>query len=530
MTLRFLGAFFASFFTRARVVLGNQLGAVSLAPIPARLLEIRSRLTELKPLIAADAESTDLDEAGEARFDAYLTEWDVLTAEAAPLEARQAKVEAVAAAAIKPGALVPGSPPDDTRDDQPQPFNVRTGEGDPFNLDEIRSMPFSREHGEELRARALKAVESADSWVTDEVREALTKRIEKRDRMGAAIAQHTLVYGSPEYQRAFDKLLSNPTFGAALLEPDEARAFKRASDEQARAAMAEGTTTTGGFMVPVFIDPTIILTNNGIESPMRAVSTVKQIATQTWKGLTSAGVTAEWTAEAAQAADASPTVAQPSISPVRADAYLQASFEMLDDTNVAEQIGELIADAKERLEGTAYTVGTGSTQPNGVVTAVGGVTASRVAGSSGAGGAADFVLADVYALLNALPARHRRNASWQAELSTLNRIRRFGEGSNGSNSAFWADLGVDVPALLLGKAAYENSAMDSTIVSGSNDDVLIIGDFRKYFIVDRIGLQVVFNPLVIGANARPTGEVGWFAHWRTGGDCVDTNAFRLLRL
>jgi predicted phage gp36 major capsid-like protein len=43
-------------------------------------------------------------------------------------------------------------------------------------------------------------------------------------------------------------------------------------------------------------------------------------------------------------------------------------------------------------------------------------------------------------------------------------------------------------------------------------------------------MTVQFEPLVKGANQRPTGEVGWFAHWRVGGGVLDANAFRLLRV
>ena len=48
--------------------------------------------------------------------------------------------------------------------------------------------------------------------------------------------------------------------------------------------------------------------------------------------------------------------------------------------------------------------------------------------------------------------------------------------------------------------------------------------------MDRIGTVIAYNPLVIGSNRRPTGEVGWFAYWRVGADTVDANAFRALRV
>jgi HK97 family phage major capsid protein len=330
------------------------------------------------------------------------------------------------------------------------------------------------------------------------------------------IAAHILRLGRPEYFGAFMSYLRGGVAAVML-------------NDEHRAALNEGTGTQGGFLVPPMLDPTIILTNNGATNPFRSIATVKSIQTQTWKGVTSAGVTAEWTAEATEVADASPTFSQPGITPIRADAYIQASRETLQDTDIGNEVAMLFADARDRLEATAFAVGTGSTQPKGVVTAVAAVTASRVAGTSGSAGAADFVVKDVYGLANALPPRYRPNSSWLAEQTTYNAIRQFASGS-GPTHAFWADLAADRPPLLLGRPAYESSEMDNTIVSGSNDDVLLIGDFSKYYVVDRIGAEVLFEPLVKGANRRPTGEVGWVMFWRVGGDAVDTNAFRLLRL
>lgn len=41
---------------------------------------------------------------------------------------------------------------------------------------------------------------------------------------------------------------------------------------------------------------------------------------------------------------------------------------------------------------------------------------------------------------------------------------------------------------------------------------------------DRVSLLV---PHLLGANRRPTGERGFLMHWRTGGDVVIADAFRL---
>jgi HK97 family phage major capsid protein len=108
-------------------------------------------------------------------------------------------------------------------------------------------------------------------------------------------------------------------------------------------------------------------------------------------------------------------------------------------------------------------------------------------------------------------------------------------GTDATGFAFWVDFGGGRPASLIGYPVYESSAMQSTLSSAtaSNDDVIILGDFRAgYYIVDRIGMSVLTsNGLgVIGTNRRPTGETGFAAFWRVGGDTVIDNAFRMLRL
>ena len=400
-------------------------------------------------------------------------------------------------------------------------FNVNTRTNvDPFDLGEIRNLqPGTREFGTEVRGRALKAIEDAPH-MTDEHRDSAARLVEQGDVQNGVHgdkARYILEHGSADYHARFETYMSTRNMGFAMQGLDQ------------RAAMALAG-ANGGYLVPFTLDPTIILTNNSATDPFREISRVVSITTDDWNGVSSAGVTAEWIAEATEVADASPTFAQPSITVHKADAYLQGSMEVIADASLSGEIAGLIADAKYRLEATAHATGSGSGQPFGIVTALGLTTASRVAGSSGAAGAADYVLADVYALANALPPRHRAGAKWVAEYSTWNRTRRFGEGSTG-NASFWVELGMDQPSLLLGKPIYESSAMDSTIVSGSNDDIIVLGEFNpNYVLVDRMGMELVFNPLVLGSNRRPTGEQAWVAFWRHGADSVNDNAFRMLRI
>lgn len=386
---------------------------------------------------------------------------------------------------------------------------VSRSKRDPFDLSEFRSGAlingrFNDSSKAELRSRALDAVEQAPEYVSDDTREAITKHI-ARDETGA-MSSHVLQHGSPEYTEAFFSYLK--------------------TGEKMRAALST-TGANGGYLIPFHLDPSIILTNTGSKNPFRQIARVETITTDAWHGVSSAGVTGEWLSEASEFTDASPTFAQPTINVEKAGAYVQASFEVTQDSGVATQIAMLFADAKDRLEATAFVTGTGSGQPNGLLTKLRTVTASRVDAQTNA----SFGSIDVYALVNGLPARYQDNCNWLSHWSIYNLVRNFGSGAN--SSAFWVDLGPGIPSQLLGRSTYQSSAMPAAPLStatASSDDVLILGDFSEYLIVDRVGMEVVYNPLVLGAQRRPTGEVGWAAFWRVGADVTNADAFRYLRV
>jgi HK97 family phage major capsid protein len=329
------------------------------------------------------------------------------------------------------------------------------------------------------------------------------------------IARHMLLTGSPEYRSAFSKWVKNPQHGTSL--------FNDGEREAVRAAMSL-TDANGGYLIPQQLDPSIILTNDGSTNPFRQISRVESGMANVWEGVSSAGVTAEWLAEATEAADKTPTFASPTVTAHKAAAYVFGSYEVLQDSNFESQLARLLADAKDNLEADAFAIGSGSGAPTGVVTAVAAVTASRVSPTT-AGSFTTDSLADVYKVINAVPPRHRSRSSWVANYATLNIIRQMDTYGGGS---FWANLNPDTPEQLLGRSVYESSEMDSAITTGS--DLLLAGDFSEYLIYDRIGMSLVYDPVVLGSNRRPTGQGGFFAFWRVGAGVTNANAFRVLQL
>ncbi|PBA30567.1 phage major capsid protein [Mycobacterium intracellulare] len=357
--------------------------------------------------------------------------------------------------------------------------------------------------------------------------------VESLMRSGPAPAQtwtqrYAVAAGSEHYERAFAKLLADPVRGHMTWTPEEAEAYRAVDAVQAeQRAMSTGD-ATGGYMIPLTLDPAIMLTSDGSTNPLRQISRVVQTVTDTWQGVTSAGVTAEWTAEAAEVADASPTLGSPSIPVYKGDAFVPFSFEVGGDAvNFMTELGKLLQDGADQLTATAYTVGSGTNQPAGVITQL--VASSGTVSLVSPATAETLAPGDVFTVQNALPPRFQPRAVWNANLTIINTLRQF-ETTNGALK--FPELQAN-PPMLLGRQMHENSNMDGTInpAATENNYPLVYGDFASgMVIVDRIGSTLELVPHLFGANRRPTGQRGALLWFRTGSDVVNPNAFRLLSI
>jgi HK97 family phage major capsid protein len=327
--------------------------------------------------------------------------------------------------------------------------------------------------------------------------------------------------GDPAYRTAFAKIASDPDKGHMLWSAEEQRAYKAV--EEAR-AMGIGTGGGGGYMVPMTLDPAIMLTNDGSINPLRQISRVVQTVTDSWKGITSAGVTSEWKAEHAEVGDHSPTLDDPEIPVHMGSSFVPYSFEVgMDAVNFLAELQKLLADSADQLMATAYTTGDGDGEPTGLLTALDAAAATVDVAPTAAEA---FVADDVYRVIEALPPRFRARARWMAGLSVLNMIEMF-ETTNGSK--MFPSIEND---RLLRRPVHENSDMPdgwNTAVTADNR-VLVAGDFQQFVIVDRIGTTLEFIPNLVGPNRRPTGQRGALMWFRTGSDAVIPGAFRALNI
>lgn len=366
---------------------------------------------------------------------------------------------------------------------------------DPFdNLDAVRSRLVSRG---ELRSRALDVIErhNRSGLMCHDYAEAATTLAQ--DNPG--VARHMLLTGSETYL-------------------DDFRAYLEDPEQNAQRAALSLTNANGGYLLPFVLDPTIVLTNAGSANPWRRISSIKQTTSNTWNGVTSAGVSAAWLAEATETTDNSPTVGNLAITPAKAAAWVFGSYEVLADTDFAQQLPALLQDAKDRLEEAAFATGTGTGQPQGVIT---GATTTVATTTTGA-----YVVADVYAAQQAVPARFRTSdkAAWVMNVAIINKTRQF---DTAGGASFWTNLGKGAPETLLGLPVYESTTLSGVLTT--TNKIAVVGDFGQYYIVDRVGVSLMYEPMVKGtAGNLPTGQAGWFMFWRVGAKVAVPGAFRVL--
>ncbi len=465
-----------------------------------RLVEIRARLAELQPEITRLGDAATITEEESVQLGEHIAEWDSLTAEAAPLAAREEQLERVRNHVIPQGRTENG-------DGARRPAPARTD--DVFSILETRGAGMNpREHRAALVDSTLRAL---DGRIEDNANQAHFEGILKRHAGDTRWAENLLARARPEYESGWAKMM---TGRPELL------------DDEERTALSVGSNTNGGYLVPTHLDPTVILTNSGSSNVIRGMSRVVTLTEgSVWNGVTSAGLTASWDAELAEVSDDSPTFGRVSITVYKAQAFVQASIESFEDIGaLATDVLMMFADAKDRLEGAAHATGSGSAQPWGIFTAIDQTAGSEITSTT----AATIGLVDIHAVYRGVPVRWRGRGSWLMNPLYSLAIKALGTALSASYST---DLTQAMAGSMLGRPLIESDDAPTTQTTTALDNEIIFGDFSNFVVVDKPGsMAVEFVPHLFNtANNLPDGRRAWYAHWRTGSDSVNDAAFRLLQ-
>lgn len=373
----------------------------------------------------------------------------------------------------------------------------------------------------ELRDRAQRLLDNRHE--TAHLSDAQRSQVAVSVRRDASLAARTIVTENDAYRSAFMKMTTEVH---PFLDDDERNAMKAWNEYR---AMAENSTSAGGVGIPVFIDPSIILTAQESDNPF--LQLVRQVTTPSnvWKGVSSAGVSWAFQTEAATVSDASPTLAQPSVTVHLARGFIPYSIEVADDYPAfADEMQRLLAAGYNELLVDKLTRGSGSGEPFGILTVLSANTNVRVTvttvGTIGA--------VDVYKVWKSLPQKFRSNASWMMGVGVNNAFRQVGSDQFHTWSVNitekWAEQ-------YLGRPTYESPYMpDVTVSTTAPTGLAAVGDFSNFVLARKGGMEVelvpqLFQQVTAGTGpAVPTGQRGLFAHARIGANSVNDLGFRLL--
>jgi HK97 family phage major capsid protein len=340
-------------------------------------------------------------------------------------------------------------------------------------------------------------------------------------RQDSQYAAEIEVHSRPEYETAFQKYCQHGPMASAAMDDAERAAVH---DSLQVRAQAEGQTTQGGFAVPVQLDPTVILSNQEIDNPFLRVARVVPVTTNVWKGVSSAGVVFSFDAEGAEVSDDSITLSQPTVNVFMARGFIPFSIEVEQDWPAFQaEMARLLAAGYNDLVLQAFTTGTGTGQPRGILTALVANGADQVTVTTDG----SFGQEDIYKVWKALPQKSRQKASWMMSVDVMNRIRQM--GTNVNQHALTVPLPDGAIDRLFERAVYENSYFPDFTGTTGQASILVVGDFSEFVVAQRSGLSVELVPHLVGSGNRfPTGQRGWFAFGRVGSNSVMDTAFRIL--
>lgn len=492
---------------------------------------IRARLEEISVAETPEGDEEVVRAALQERsdeIDDLTARYDELDEELGPLLERAQKLRSVLDAARDParveagdGRYLGGSGP--YFNPQKDPFD-----GDPTTLP--RQEVISRAMTVLDRERHVYVPDDSKAQIETFLKRSGSKEEEGVFQLdGSYIARRMLLTENDAYRSAFMKYVRMGSLAA--YSPEEQTAVARYQDYEVKRAMGEVNGSTGGFGVPVIIDPSIILTSGAADVPLLRYCRIETVTNNLWKGVSSAGMTWAYTTEATESTDQSPTLVQPEVAIHMARGLVPYSIEVNQDyPGFASEIGALLNQGYNDLLATKTMTGSGVGEPFGLFTHLASIGASQVTLTSDG----VFQGADVFKVWNALPERFRANATWVMSTVVQSAIRQFAATQSSTSAYFTIDLTGGTfrinerPVILTDYAPQGVNGQVPGTTGAAN--VLAVGDWRQaYLWVNRAGMSVEQIPHLWGpTNRLPTGQRALFAWARNGGGLVASNGGRIL--
>jgi HK97 family phage major capsid protein len=394
------------------------------------------------------------------------------------------------------------------------------------NTDEARSAELEKRHDD-----IMAEFDKIEKDIAREERVAkLEKEAEERRAKQRPIPDNGETRGQDdpekvEYRSAFYKFLS---VGGDLSElSSEERSVLRAGVQKGAEFRAQtaGTNTAGGYTVPTEL-ANMIIKSMKAWGPMYDPGITAEMNTSGGNPITiptvdDTAVTAGAHTEATALTDdggKDVTFGQKTLNAYAYDTeFVKWSWELAQDSifNMESLLGELLGERLGRIANSQLTTGTGSSAPNGIVTA-------SSLGKTAASGTA-ITYDEIIDLVHSIDPAYRTapKVRFMFNDSTLAVLRKL---KDAENRYIWTagDVQKGVPGSILGYGYSINQAMDSIPTTAAAKKVMLFGDFGKYFV------RKVGGPVIGVMRERFWPDLGIAGLIRFDGELGDTAAVKHL--
>ena len=313
---------------------------------------------------------------------------------------------------------------------------------------------------------------------------------------------------------AFEKYLRN---GMGSLSASERSLM---GELRGTSTQVAGTDSLGGFLVPQEfsneLDMASLFTGE-VERLAKKLNTAGG-ALLDYPTINDTATDAALTSEAAAVGVQDMTFANAQLSAYNYASQVKVSMQLLQDNAfdlnafLAEAMGERIA----RATNAAFTTGTGSSQPQGIIT---GATLGNTAASATA-----IAADDILDLIHSIDPSYRNKPSFglMAHDNVIAAIRALGIGSSNDFPIFIPSMEAGQPDKLFGFNLYYNNDMASAITTGQK--TLLAADFGKFVVRSAGGVQMVR----LNERYMDELEVGFVAYARKDAKVLDSRAVKYL--
>ena len=313
---------------------------------------------------------------------------------------------------------------------------------------------------------------------------------------------------------AFEKYLRN---GMGALNSNERSMM---AELRGTSTQIAGTDTLGGFLVPQDfsneLDMATLFTGE-VERLAKKLNTAGG-ALLDYPTINDTATDANLISEAASVTIQDMTFANAQLSAYNYASQVRVSMQLLQDNAfdlnafLAEAMGERIA----RATNAAFTTGTGSSQPQGIIT---GATLGNTAASATA-----IAADDILDLIHSIDPSYRNKPTFglMANDSVISVIRSLGLGSANDFPIFIPSMTAGEPDKLFGFNLYYNNDMESAITTGKK--TLLAADFSKFVVRSAGGVQMVR----LNERYMDELEVGFVSYARKDAKVLDSRAVKYL--